>query len=197
MARAANAFAREPAILFRHSMRVFLFASLIGRRRALAYDDNLLYVAALFHDLGLTKPYQRSQNRFEVDGANAVHTFLLKFDLPPEQIADVWRAVALHTTFGINTSMEPLTALIALGVETDLFGQHFDEICRSEREDILLEWPRGANFKETIIETFAEGMAHRPRTTFGSVNADVLERCDPNYRRANFCGLILGSNWSE
>ncbi|WP_179400944.1 HD domain-containing protein [Burkholderia guangdongensis] len=199
IARAADAtvHASEPEILYRHSMRVFVFASIIGRRRALAFDAELLFVAALFHDVGLCVPYRRSPNRFEVDGANAVQAFLATFGVPPDDVAEVWRAVALHTAFGINAFMAPLTALTAAGVETDLFGQHFDEVSRAERDAVLREWPRGARFKEGVIDAFAEGMGYRPATTFGSVNADVLERCDPNYRRINFCGLILGSNWKE
>jgi len=66
-----------------------------------------------------------------------------------------------------------------------------------ERNAVLVEYPRGTGFKEKIIDVFAQAMASRPATTFGTVNADVLERCDPNYRRLNFCGLILGSDWKE
>jgi hypothetical protein len=31
--------------------------------------------------------------------------------------------------------------------------------------------------------------------TFGNVKADVLERMDPNYKRINFCNVILESAW--
>jgi hypothetical protein len=199
MAQAASATVRAVVteILYRHSMRVFLFATLIGQRRNLRIDAELLYVAALFHDVGLSTPYRASHKRFEVDGANAVRRFLTGYEVPPDDIAAVWQAVALHTTFGINTEMSPLTALIAAGVEMDLFGTHFGQINGDDRDAVLREFPRGPAFKEQIIEAFAEGMGHRPVTTFGTVNADVLDRCDPNYRRLNFCGLILGSNWKE
>jgi hypothetical protein len=199
MARTALITVREcaPDILYRHSARVFLFAALIGQRRKLAYDAELLYIVALFHDIGLTTRYRDSHKRYEVDGANAVRSFLDRYGVPEEDIAEAWRAVALHTTFGIHADMPPLTALIAAGVETDLFACHFDEVSQSERDAVLREFPRGPGFKGQIIDTFAQGMARRPATTFGNVNADVLERCDPDYRRRNFCGLILGSNWNE
>jgi hypothetical protein len=29
------------------------------------------------------------------------------------------------------------------------------------------------------------------------VGADVLERWDPNFRRINFCGRVLGSKWKD
>jgi hypothetical protein len=196
-AAAATVAASQPGILYRHAMRVFLFASLIGRHRAVAFDADLLYVAALFHDMGLSEHYRQSRKRFEVDGANAVHAFLEAHGVPAAEAAEAWRAVALHTTFGIHPFMTPLTALLGAGVETDLLGLHFDEVSRAERDAVLHEWPRGAGFKELILEAFAEGMAQRPATTFGSVASDVLERCDPNYRRRNFCGLVLGSNWKE
>jgi hypothetical protein len=199
MARAAGAAARaiEPDILYRHSLRVFLFAALIGVRRRLVFNAELLYVAALFHDMGLTTLYRDSQMRFELDGANAVRAFLGGYGMPEDAVADVWNAIALHTTFGICSHMSTSTGLIAAGVETDLLGMHFDEVSRTERNAVLAEYPRGTGFKAQIIDVFAQAMAHRPATTFGTVNADVLERCDPNYRRMNFCGLILGSDWKE
>lgn len=196
-AASATVLAIVPDILYRHSVRVFLFAALIGMCRNLCVDADLLYVAALFHDVGLSVPYRNSPRRFEVDGANAVRRFLAHHDVPQEDIASVWQAVALHTTFGINAEMSPLVALLAAGVEMDLFGTHFSEIRDQDREAVLDAFPRGAEFKEQIIATFAEGIVHRPRTAFGTVNADVLDRYDPNYRRLNFCGLILGSNWKE
>ncbi|ABB08565.1 HD domain-containing protein [Burkholderia lata] len=190
-------FTSEPDILYRHSMRVFVFASLIGQRRELEFDAELLYVAALFHDIGLTASYHHSTRRFEVDSADAVRTFLTGHGASADDIADAWHAVALHTTFGVNTYMQPLTVLLAAGVETDLLGLHFDEVRRFEREAVLEAFPRGAGFKDLILEAFAEGMSQRQAMAFGSVGADVLERWDPDYRRTNFCGLVLGSNWKE
>ncbi|WP_027794453.1 HD domain-containing protein [Paraburkholderia acidipaludis] len=199
LAQAASAaiLASEPPILFRHSVRVFLFGALIGEHRALDFDPELLYVAALFHDVGLTDDYRDSHRRFEVDGAHALRLFLKHHRISQEQINEAWLAVALHTTFGIPTELTSLTALLAAGVETDLLGLHFDEVSEPRRRAVLQEYPRGTHFKELVIDTFAHGLANRPATTFGSVCADVLERNDPNYRRLNFCGLILGSGWRE
>ena len=36
---------------------------------------------------------------------------------------------------------------------------------------------------------------HKPETTFGNVNADVLADKDPHFIRGNFCSLIRGSAW--
>jgi HD domain-containing protein len=43
-----------------HSVRVFVFGAMKGVRQNLKFDSELLYVAALFHDLGLVDAYQGS-----------------------------------------------------------------------------------------------------------------------------------------
>ena len=73
LARKATELVRdtEPSLLFNHSTRVYYFGSLVGKRRGLKFDPALLYIAAMFHDMGLTPRYSSKSDRFEVDGANA------------------------------------------------------------------------------------------------------------------------------
>ncbi|CDY79256.1 hypothetical protein BGLT_01951 [Caballeronia glathei] len=40
-------------------------------------------------------------------------------------------------------------------------------------------------------------MKHRPESTFGTVNDDVLALKDPAFRRMNFCSIILGNAWND
>ena len=53
------------------------------------------------------------------------------------------------------------------------------------------------DFKQGIIEAFCHGTIRKPQTTFGNVKADVLARLDPNYRRVDFCDVILNAAWAE
>ena len=56
IARAPTQLARdtEDDLLYDYSRRVFLWGALTGERRGLKYDPELLYLAAMFHDMGLT-----------------------------------------------------------------------------------------------------------------------------------------------
>src|ERR1700682_1211902 len=72
----------ESDLLFHHSTRVYLFGALTGERKGLTYDPELLYVGAMFHDIGLTEGHRQSQLRFEVDGANAAGAFLRSYGVP-------------------------------------------------------------------------------------------------------------------
>src|SRR5580693_9873279 len=76
----------ESDLLFDHSLRVYLFGALQGRRLGLSYDPELLYIGAIFHDIGLTEKYRSPNERFEVDSANLAREFLRKHGVSEESI---------------------------------------------------------------------------------------------------------------
>ncbi|GAA0800451.1 HD domain-containing protein [Cupriavidus gilardii] len=197
MARAATQLVRdtEDDLLYHHSRRVFFWGALTGERKALAYDPELLYIGAMFHDMGLTPRYASDDLRFEVDGANAARDFLKGYGIAERDIDDVWAAIALHTTPGIPEHMRPTVALVTAGVEMDVLGLCYHDFTGEQRDHVCQHHPREHNFKESIIDHFAEGTRRKPLTTFGNVKADVLALKDPGYQRLNFCSIILGSAW--
>jgi HD domain len=185
----------ESTLLFNHSTRVYYFASLAGKRRGLKFDPELLYVAAMFHDMGLTPRYSSRSDRFEVDGANAARGFLHQRNISQPEIDTVWTAIALHTTPGIPQYMHPVVALLTNGVEMDVLGIAYSEFSDSDRQAIVGAYPRTEHFKEDIIQAFYGGIRQKPETTFGNVKADVLADKDPKFQRINFCSVIRGSQW--
>jgi len=187
---------REPDLLFHHSTRVYLFGALSGQRKRLKYDPELLYVGAMFHDIGLTEAYRESRLRFEVDGANAARDFLRSYGIPEASVETVWDAIALHTTPGIPEHKKPEVALVTSGVEMDVLGIAYTQFTREQREAVIAAHPRGPQFKNNIIDAFYQGMKHRPDSTFGTVNDDVLGFKDPQFQRIDFCKVILGSTWA-
>lgn len=182
--------------IYNHSLRVFLFASLNGNRQKQPYDPELLFVSAMFHDLGLTKHYSSPDKRFEVDGADAARAFLKSNGFPKESIQLVWDAIALHTTIGVAEYKEPEVALLYSGVGLDVMGEGYEHLNAEHREEILSAFPRNG-FKNKIIPTFFSGFAHKTDTTFGNIKADVCAYMIPNFERKNFCDCILHSPWSE
>jgi hypothetical protein len=182
--------------IYNHSLRVFLFSSLNGKRKQLKYDEELLYVASVFHDLGLTKQYSSTDLRFEVDGANAARDFLKSHNLPKESLQLVWDTIALHTTIGIAEHKEPEVALMYSGVGLDVMGEGYEHLSDQNRIEILEAFPRD-DFKKKIIPTFFSGFEHKTETTFGNIKADVCAYMIPNFHRKNFCDCILHSPWKE
>ena len=199
LAREATDLLREHGtpLLYAHSLRVFLFGALRGRHRGLPVDPEVLYVGAVFHDFGLTPNYRSRDHRFEVDSANAAREFLQGYGIPETEIETVWDAVALHTTPGIPEHMKAEIALLTSGVEMDVMGIAYEQFTEAQRAAVVAAYPRGNSFKAGIIDAFCDGMKHRPGSTFGTVNEDVLAYCNPSFERTDFCRIILQSPWRE
>jgi hypothetical protein len=185
----------ESSLLFHHSSRVYYWGALAGKRRRLKFDTELLYAAAMFHDMGLTRQHSSTDERFEVDGANAARAFLQGYGIGTQEIDTVWTAIALHTTPGIPQHMHPVIALLTAGVEMDVLGLAYANYSNAERQAVVDAHPRSSQFKEDIIQAFYDGIKHKPDTTFGNVKADVLADKDPVFTRGNFCSVIRGSAW--
>ncbi len=199
LARAATELVRdtEPDLLYHHSRRVFLWGALSGERRQLDYDAEMLYIGAMFHDMGLVDAYSSATERFEVDGANAARDFLRQYGASEADIEQVWLSIALHTTPGVPAHLKPVVALVTAGVEMDVLGMAYAQFSPEQRTQVVAAHPREPDFKNGIIDAFAQGTIKKPQTTFGNVKADVLALRDPDYKRLNFCSLILGSAWDD
>jgi hypothetical protein len=191
LAREATDLVREVAdeLVFGHCRRVFVWGSLQGSRRGLAPDPELLYVGAMFHDLGLTEKYCSTYQRFELDGADAAGAFLRNHGISEQEASRVWLSIALHTTPGIPDRLEPEIALVAAGVETDVLGLGLDALTSAEINEVIAMHPR-SDFKRGILMAFYGGMKARPETTFGTMNDDVLAHFDPTFQREDFVRMI-------
>jgi hypothetical protein len=187
----------ESELLFHHSARVYCWGALTGKRMGLTFDPELLYVASMFHDIGLTAHYETSQRRFEVDGANAARDFLRSHGISESDIETVWNAVALHTTPGVPEFMRPEIALLQAGAGMDVAGRGYDQFADAQRKAVIAAFPREADFKHGIIDAFYQGMKNRPASTFGTFNDDVLAFKDSHFRRIDICSIILSSEWSS
>ena len=183
-------------LLFNHSIRVYLFAVQQGRHQQLRFDPELLYVAAAFHDLGLIKKFSSQNERFEIDSANAARQFLNTHNIAEDQVQAVWEAIALHTTPGIPKYMRPEVALLNSGVLLDVLGVGFDQFPAELREEIVSRYPR-KNFRRDFINEYYAGFAHKPATTYGTVNAGVYEFFNPGYKSPNACDLIAASPFPD
>lgn len=197
LARATTDYIRdeEDDLLFNHSRRVFLWGALTGERKGLKYDAEQLYVGAMFHDLGLVKKHSSPDLRFEVDGANAARAFAKPFGLSEGDLEQVWLSIALHTTPGVPEHLRPNVALVTAGVEMDVLGINYEQFSDQQREVVTHAHPRGEDFKECILCAFANGFRHKPATTFGTVNADVLVDEDSAFKPLNFVNIIRQSPW--
>jgi len=183
-------------LLFNHSHRVFFWANELGRKSGAAYDQELLFVCAAFHDLGLLKKFSSADDRFEVDSANAVRQFLQHFDVPTERIQIAWDAIALHTTPGIAAYKAVEVELLYNGVGLDVLGIGYSDFPEQLRKQVVAQYPR-VNFKQDIAKAFLGGFEHKTQTTEGTCNEDICSHFIRNYKRSNFFDQIQNSPFQD
>ena len=166
----------SPAFLCSHCLRTYIFGSLAvrGLGRSVV-DEEAAFCGAVLHDLGLVPPY-RSDNRFEVDGADAARQFCSKHQVPPERADLVWEAIALHTSAGVATRLANETALVHFGAGLELFGLGLEQMSPQVVEEVLQRYPR-INFREEFRNLLVEHCRHNPA-------AQVLNWTDDLARRA-------------
>jgi hypothetical protein len=193
LARKAAALAEQAhsEVLLNHVHRTWWFAEFLGRKREMKYDRELLYIASLLHDLGLS-PSHAADKRFEVDGAEAASRFLLANDYPKSKAEIVWDAIALHALADIADRRQPEVALVHFGAYVDVMGLRMEEITPSLIDDTLALYPR-IGMKAAFTEALAEVARKKPQTAIGTGLADIGRRLVHGLEIPNVCDIIFAA----
>ena len=194
LTREATGILREfsTPLLFNHSHRVFFWANEQGKQTGQRFDAELLFICAAFHDLGLLRKFSSDDDRFEVDGANAVRQFLEHHEVSDARIQTAWDAIALHTTPGIAAYKPIEVELLYNGVGLDVLGIGYADFPRNIREKVVADYPR-IDFKQSIAKAFLGGFEHKTATTEATCNEDICSHFLRNYKRSNFYDQIQNS----
>lgn len=196
IARLATDFSRSasPPYLFNHAVRTFLFGSLVGRALGQKFDEELLYLACILHDLGLTERFQ-GELPFELQGAETAKRFLGQQGYPKESIGVVWDGIAMHAS-PIGQFKKPEIALVGEGAGADVIGPDYSQIKKSDVDAIVNAFPR-LKLKEEFVQTCADVARKYPRAASSSFMRDIRERHVPEFHPPNFCDRIAKAPFAE
>lgn len=164
--------------LYNHCVRTYLFAALALKKSAAKFDEELVFIASLLHDLGLVETYMTETERFEVDGADAAVAFLRQWSVPQAQLDTIWDAIALHTSIGIVSRKPPDIAAVSLGSGMDMGGVGIEQLTETEIEEVLRHFPR-LGFKLEAIQTVLHICEKKPFSTVLTAFAEVGRRHNP------------------
>ncbi len=161
--------AESPAIA-NHSVRSFLFARLLAPHIGLAagrdFDEELLFLACVLHDVGLSTLAKRN-TRFEVDGADRAAEFLSGQGVDAGKVDAVWEAIALHNSYAIAERRGALPSLTYQGVAIDFGGtlglpaSHLAAVTAEIGARIHTAYPR-FDMVTAIIDAVADHAAAHP-----------------------------------
>ena len=150
----------SPGFLANHSFRAYAWGAWFGRREAIEFDAETLWVASVLHDIGLTE-IARASACFEVDGAEAAATFLRRHEAPEETIEIVRRAIVLHMQPTVSPDEGPIAFLLDAGVSCDVSGRRYEELEAGFRDAVLERFPR-LDFKRKFTALIAAEAERKP-----------------------------------
>lgn len=196
LAQEATALARaaEPTEIFDHSLRTYLFAELVSAAMGLAHDAELVYVASILHDTGLSPQHMSASDPFEVDGANVAADLLTRHGVAADRVATAWDAIALHDNSGIAKHKQNEVRLVNAGVGAD-FGAFGDLITRDQLSAIFAAAPR-KDFINVFLDAAAVVAQKKPQSTAHSFVADVGYCKVRGFHLPNFCDEVKDDPYS-
>lgn len=193
---AAIALARDhsPPFLFNHVMRTFAFGRDAGALQGAEVDQEMLFLGAVLHDLGLVEKFI-GEDRFEIDGADAAADFLSKQGYSDKKIAVIWEAIALHTTLGVPQRKQAEIALVQLGAGIDVGAIPRSLVTPESVEIILAEYPR-LGFKKAFLEAMGAVIRRKPMTGMINLMGDVGRERE-HLTIPSFCDVVAHAEFEE
>lgn len=180
--------------LFNHAVRSWLFAVCLGQLQGVLYDDEVLAVGTVLHDLGLTNCCNGNR-RFEVEGADAARDFAAQHGMNADRARLIWDSVALNATPSIALYKETEVALCSAGTGVE-FGFQYDRIPPKEMQVILAEFPR-IEMKRLFTDSVCSVVKAKPDSTYDNWAGDFGERFVPGYKRPSTVDYLLNAPFQE
>jgi hypothetical protein len=178
IAVASRDLAREVSSLplYNHCERTYAFGAVLGDQEGFEFDPELLYVASILHDLGLTERFD-GPDEFEVQGANAAHAFLTEQGWDPAKTNLVREAITFHTRPANEAHERREVPLLTIGAGVDCLGLGIEDVPSEWVHRIVEEWPR-EGLKAELVERFGDQARRKPESWIGMLveNLEWLER---------------------
>ena len=131
----------SPALL-NHSVRAYLWAAGYAATRGLRFDAELLYVAAMLHDLALVREFDNHSVPFEEAGGHVAWVFAAGAGWPVARRRRVAEVIVRHMWDEVDAAADPEGHLLELSTGMDISGRRTEEIPPDLRRDVLARYPR-------------------------------------------------------
>ena len=136
------ASAYESPALLNHSLRAYAWAAAHGLTRGIGFDPELLYVAALFHDLGLVPAFDSHTVPFEDAGGHVARVFAAGAGWPADRRERLAEVIIRHMWRRVDVSADPEGYLLARATQTEVIGTNLDDFPPGFRAEVLERYPR-------------------------------------------------------
>ena len=181
-ARAALAVAtryHSPALLH-HSVRSYLWGAAMAVVDGIEHDAELLYVAALMHDLGLVAAFDSHALPFEDAGGHVAWVLGAGAGWAPARCDRAAQVIVAHMHEPVAADVDPESHLLHRSTGLDISGRGVESVPADLRAEVLGRWPR-LDLAAEFNACFADQAARKPGTAAASaVRSGLAERMAVN-----------------
>jgi len=168
----------SPALV-NHCQRSFVFASSLGEIEKLSVETEVLYVAAMLHDLGLESAFDNAKLAFEVAGGHVAWVFAAGAGWPIERRNRVDEIIVAHMR-DTDPAIDAEGYLLAAATSLDIGGEGFENWPRELLAETASIFPR-LDLTEQFTACFADQADRKPQTAAAaSIRNGLAERMRRN-----------------
>ena len=168
----------SPALLH-HSVRSYHWAAEFAGQQRVTVDHELLYVAAVLHDLGLVDPFDSHRLDFAEAGGHVAWVFAAAAGWPRPRRDRVAGVIVAHMADAVDPAADPEGFALEAATAYDISGRDIG-IPADLRDAVLAAHPRGRLAAE-FTACFADQAARKPASTAAAaVRTGIAERIARN-----------------
>ncbi|WP_329000259.1 HD domain-containing protein [Kribbella sp. NBC_00709] len=153
----------SPALLS-HSRRVYLWASGFGEQEGIRYDAELLFVAAMFHDVSLVPEFDNHTVSFEEAGGHIARVFAAGAGWPGDRRERLGEVIVKHMWPDVDASTDPEGHLLSRAAALDIAGKNLDAFTPAFRAEVLRSYPR-LDLVDEFLSCFQAQADRKPNTS--------------------------------
>jgi hypothetical protein len=169
----------SPALL-NHCIRSYIWASAYASTNHVDHDPELLYVAALLHDLGLMAVFDSHTVAFEDVGGHLAWMFGAGAGWPGARRDRVAQVVVRHMSDTVDPAEDPEGFLLEMSTGVDISGRHARDLPAALRNQVLATYPR-LGLAAEFTAYLAEQTRRKPDSRAGQLwRTGIVDRIGHN-----------------
>jgi hypothetical protein len=150
----------SPALL-NHCVRSYLWGTMYGAAHGITFDDELYYVSALLHDIGLTEAFDSHTLPFEEAGGNLAWVFGVAAGWPADRAARAAEIIVLHMRDDVPSAADPESHILQVATSWEVVGRRPEDFPPETRARMLARYPR-RDFGAEFLACFQDQAKRKP-----------------------------------
>ncbi len=160
-----------PAIV-NHCLRSYVWAASYAAARGITIDSELLYVAAMLHDIGLVPEFDSHTVPFEDAGGHVAWVFGAGAGWPVARRIRAAEVVVRHMR-GTELAEDVEGYLLAIATSLDISGRNPERWPEPFRQDVVRVLPR-LTLREEFVRCFEDQARRKPESSAATAIANGI-----------------------